>query len=50
MVAGGDTPTLFDLFEAPLDEVARAVQVRLKSNLALFDSAWTECWPMRLVV
>ena len=31
-MAGGDTPTLFDRFEAPLDEVARAVQVRAKAN------------------
>ena len=32
VVTGGDTPTLLDLVEEPLDEVARAIQVRAKTN------------------
>jgi hypothetical protein len=40
VVAGGDTPTLLDLVEEPLDEITRAIQVRAKANWLLSIALW----------
>lgn len=46
VISGSDTPTLLDLVEEPLDEVARAVKARTKADrvLAIAFRRNVECW------
>ena len=50
VISGSDTPTLLDPVEEPLDEVARAVQVRTKADRVLAIAFRRNVGPRTLLV